>query len=628
MTRRFLLAMAFMAMNLQALAKSPDQVDLSASASTTGPVSIDWASLAAATLKSAVTEDEIPGATVVVVNQDRILFEGGFGVASLDTGAAVTNETLFEVGSVGKVLTAIAVLQQVEQGRLDLAEDVNSYLDNWETAAPGNAAITLHHLLTHSAGLNDRAIGYAVRDETDLQTLGVHLAEHLPASFAAPGRYISYSNYGFGLAGYLVEKESGTTFKDYVTRNILEPLGITRSGYRPNIDGPVATGYVSRNDGLGAAPIFHRPVTPAGSFIASSQDMALLLQTLLKDGAPILDHTSVAMMTQNRQTQHARLMGNAYGLEETRRGNLTAFGKGGSIPGFTAYMAVVPEHDLGLFVAVNASSDEAIDRFVVEAFDRLASGMPALSPPVPTNISRFTGEYRSNRYDRGSVEKLLRLEIRHVYPGTDSQLAVWHDGDMNKYQAIDTLVFQNVGETNRFLVFEEDENGNVSHAFFNDRIAGGYVPVVWEKNGFWNSNEYVNEYFGLVLLAALSYLLFPLVVIVRAIRRRAADKSNYNAGRWVNVAGVTTSALVFAYVWFYFIPLMRARPDLIFGIPQKLAPLEILSWLIVTGFGAFAGLWLSDIVRGKRSLPRQLFGFVFLLSGIFVCEFLFRWNLL
>ena len=70
------------------------------------------------------------------------------------------------------------------------------------------------------------------------------------------------------------------------------------------------------------------------------------------------------------------------------------------------------------------------------------------------------------------------------------------------------------------------------------------------------------------------------------------------------------------------------RPDLIFGIPQKLAPLEILSWLIVTGFGAFAGLWLSDIVRGKRSLPRQLFGFVFLLSGIFVCEFLFRWNLL
>jgi CubicO group peptidase (beta-lactamase class C family) len=560
---------------------------------------VDWELLADSVLQRAVTDGEIPGAAVVVVDRNDTLFSAGFGLASLDTRAAVTDATLFEVGSVGKVLTAIAVLQQVERGRLGLSADVNSHLQGWEVDSPATAPVTLHHLLTHGAGLNDRAIGYASRE-----------AGEVP--------------------GYLVETVTRTPFREYVASEILEPLGIVGSGYRPNLDGTVATGYVSRNDSFAAAPVVHRPVTPAGSFVASARDMARLLHALLNGGSPILSGESVTMMTEVRQTQHTRLMGNAYGLEESSWGDLRAFGKGGSIPGFVAYMALIPERDLGLFVAVNTSSDAAIDRFIVEAFDRLSSYAPELHPSMQIDVSRFAGEYRSNRYDRTSVEKLLRMEVHHIYATSDGDLALWHDGAVNTYQAIDSLVFQNVADTNRFLVFEDNEKGSVTHAFFNDRVAGGYLPVVWEKNGFWNSNQYVNEYFGVALLIALSYLLFPVVVIVRAIRHRANSEDQEQPGsrRWMNLTGVITSALLLAYVWFYFMPLLKARPDLIFGMPSSLTSLDILALFIVVGFATFAALWLHAVTRSRKSLPGLVVGFVYLASGVLVCEFFLRWNLL
>jgi hypothetical protein len=96
----------------------------------------------------------------------------------------------------------------------------------------------------------------------------------------------------------------------------------------------------------------------------------------------------------------------------------------------------------------------------------------------------------------------------------------------------------------------------------------------------------------------------------------------------MNVTGLITSALLLAYVWFYFLPLLRARPNLIFGMPSSLASLDILAWFIVFGFAAFAALWLHAVTRSRKGLPGLVFGFVYLASGVLVCEFFLRWNLL
>ena len=581
-----------------------------------------WAAVADSVLGGAVAAGEIPGATVVVVNREGLVFKGSFGVSNLETMKPVTDSTLFEVGSIGKALTAIAVLQQVESGRLDLHADVNSYLTNWKIDYEGESPITLHHLLTHTAGLNDRAIGYAARDPSEVEPLGSHLADHFPAPFAPPGRYVSYSNYGFGLAGFLVESVTQVPFPNYVANEVLQPLGMSGSGYRPNVDGSMARGYSRSADGFRAAADFYRHVTPAGSFLASARDMATILKALLNEGTPILSGESVSLMAEAQHTQHELLMGNSYGLEESRWAELRAFGKGGSIPGFASYMAIIPEKGVGLFVAANTGSDDAIDRFVTAALGTSAAETLDGASLPRIDVSRFAGEYRSNRYDRTSIEKLLRMEIHNIYTSGDGSLALWHDGEMNRYQPIDELTFRNTDDPNRFLVFEKDEQGDVTHAFFNERFAGGYVPVVWDRNRFWNSNTYVNEYFGVVGLVALSYLLFPLVLVVGAIRRRLKPvERRASRGRWLHMVGFVTSALVLIAVLLYFVPLLKARPELIFGIPANVKAWSILLWMVVLGFVAFTVIWLKASRNAGVRRPALGYGLVFIASGVLLCEF-------
>jgi hypothetical protein len=200
---------------------------------------------------------------------------------------------------------------------------------------------------------------------------------------------------------------------------------------------------------------------------------------------------------------------------------------------------------------------------------------------------------------------------------------------MNRYRPIDELVFQNTDDSNRFLVFEKDEQGSVTHAFFNERFAGGYVPVVWERNSFWNSNTYVNEYFGIVGLVALSYLLLPFALVGQTIRRRPNPEApSVSRGRWLHIVGFVTSALVLLSVIFYFIPLLKVRPELIFGIPPDVEPWSILLWMIVLGFFVFTVVWVKKVRDAGVGRFALGYGLVFIASGVLLCEFFVRWNLL
>ncbi len=607
------------------------------------PVVIDWQTLADTTLGKAIKDQEVPGATVVIVDRNQILYIAGFGVSHLNTQRPVTDTTLFQVGSIGKVLTAMAVLQQVERGRLDLSEDINTYLTDWQVEAPGKTSLTLHHLLTHSGGLNDRAIGYAVRQPEQVAPLGSHLITNFPPFFSEPGRYISYSNYGFGLAGYVVEAVTSTPFAAYVSTEVLAPMDIYASGYETSEREDVAVGYRRMSDSFEAAPSLYRPVTPAGSFIANAQDMGKFLRALLNDGAAVLSRESVRGMTEVQKNMHPALMGNAYGLEESRWGTIQGFGKGGSIPGFMAYMALLPEQELGIFVAVNGSSDAPIDQFVLAVMDQLSEDPgPAFLEPQPSDVSQFMGEYRNNRYDRTSIEKLLNFEVRPIYDTKDGNLTMWHDGKMNVYRSvrksvgkpvgelIGTQLFQHIENPHRMLFFETDETGKTTHAFFNDRIAGGYVPVVWEKNGFWDSNQYINEYFGIVMLVGLGYLFLPLIALIVWLvqRRRAVHEPHGSILHWMNGVGFITSVLSLSYALFYFIPMLKRRSELIFGIPETLARWEILPICIMGGFALFAIFWVIAMRRSRKNWLNLAAGFFFLVSGILFGEFFLRWNLI
>jgi CubicO group peptidase (beta-lactamase class C family) len=168
----------------------------------------------------------IPGAALSVVKTGQLLFAKGYGCADLASRKpAMADKTLFGPGSIAKLFTWTAVMQLVEEGKLDLNTDVNFYLKDFQIPATYPQPITLAHLMTHSAGFDD-PYDFYTHDVDKLVSLSEFVARHMPARVRPPGELSTYSNYGAALAGYIIEQVSGQSFEQYVEEHILKPLAM------------------------------------------------------------------------------------------------------------------------------------------------------------------------------------------------------------------------------------------------------------------------------------------------------------------------------------------------------------------------------------------------------------------
>ncbi|MGH8882931.1 MAG: serine hydrolase domain-containing protein, partial [Stackebrandtia sp.] len=201
-----------------------------AAASETGPSTATAREFADEYIPEQLERHRIPGAAITVVSGNKRVFAKGYGVADVaDDRAVDAGKTLFAPASVAKLLTATAVMQLAEAGRIDLDTDVNEYLKRFqvEDTFPGRP-ITMSHLLTHTAGFAVHDSGTGAR-AGDIHPLGAHLARNLPERIRPPGERAVYSNYGMALAGHVVEEVSGMPFHEYIDAKILKPLGMSRT---------------------------------------------------------------------------------------------------------------------------------------------------------------------------------------------------------------------------------------------------------------------------------------------------------------------------------------------------------------------------------------------------------------
>lgn len=378
----------------------------------------------------------VPGAAVAVVRDGQVLLAKGYGYADLEARSPVDGaSTLFRIGSVSKLFTWTAVMQLVEDGLLDLDRDVNEYLDGAPFRVPPafGQAVTLSHLMNHTAGFEDRAAGLFSHDAADVRPLGEVLARVLPRRVRPPGEVVAYSNHGAALAGYLVERVSGQPWETYVEEQILEPLGMEHTTARqpmpPRLADHLAVGYVYD----AALARFERqgfeylPVAPAGSISASAADMARFMLAHLQlghlGGATILRPETAQAMQRTSHVQHPRLGGIAHGFLEQPYGTLRTIGHGGDTPLFHAELRLIPSHGVGIFVAYNApegakARDEAILAFLDRYFGSYADwpGTSATVRPdeVPAgpgtgDARRFAGVYKPTRAPRSTLDRLLEL---------------------------------------------------------------------------------------------------------------------------------------------------------------------------------------------------------------------------
>ncbi|WP_177238373.1 serine hydrolase domain-containing protein [Pseudonocardia ammonioxydans] len=339
----------------------------------------------------------IPGAAVSVVRDGQVIAARGYGVAT--AGDPATGEparpvdaadTLFRTGSVSKVATAVAVLQQVEQGRIDLDADVRGYLD-FPLPLRFDPPVTMRHLLSHTAGFEERIRG--VLGTGDPAPLRETLATDPPEQVFAPGTTPAYSNYGYGLAGYVVERVTGEPFERYVQRAVLDRAGMTSSTFAQPLPEPLAgrmaDGFATA--GGPAQPFEVVQPAPAGSLSAPATDLARLASALLGTGPRLLAPETVALMRApalGPDSLGELAAGPRMGLglfEEDRNGHEIR-GHGGDTRSFHSHLQLVPDQRLGVFVTANGSGAGTQDflqltRSVVHGVvDRYVPGTPQ---PVP-----------------------------------------------------------------------------------------------------------------------------------------------------------------------------------------------------------------------------------------------------
>ncbi|HST24073.1 MAG TPA: serine hydrolase domain-containing protein, partial [Blastocatellia bacterium] len=172
----------------------------------------------------------IPGAALAIVSGDKIVFAKGFGVASVETGVPVTPDTLFRIGSVTKMFTATALVTLAEQGKIKLNEQIGNYAKGLN---PLLARLTAHQLLSHTAGIVDRVIDYGPQDETALATTIRGWGEDY--ILTEPGRFFSYANPGYALAGMVIEEVGGSRYADLMNELVLKPLEMSHTTFRPTM---------------------------------------------------------------------------------------------------------------------------------------------------------------------------------------------------------------------------------------------------------------------------------------------------------------------------------------------------------------------------------------------------------
>lgn len=302
---------------------------------------------------------DVPGATVAVVKDGRVLYAKGFGVANVESQSPVTPDMLFRIGSTTKTFTALALAILAENGQVDLDAPIGDYIDGLDAQL---AARTGDQLLTHSAGLIDEGPAYGPRDPAALAATAASwtAASHI---FTTPDQVFSYSNPGYALAGLLLEAAGDAPYAQQIDALILQPVGMSRSTFDPTLamTYPFVQGHAPLPDGtLGVVRPYpdHAGYWPAGFMISNVEEMARFAIAMLDSGMLAGKQVLPAGAIEAVSAPHIEVKSGThygYGLFRYAQRGVEIVEHAGGIPGFTSLFKLIPEHDFAIIVLANRS---------------------------------------------------------------------------------------------------------------------------------------------------------------------------------------------------------------------------------------------------------------------------------
>jgi CubicO group peptidase (beta-lactamase class C family) len=477
------------------------------SAQTPPPAGIDSLK---STIDSLLHEKKIAGASVALVNSDSIIWSGGVGYANYAKQKPVTDGQLFRTGSVSKTFVSLGIMQLVQQGKLNLDDEVQQLVPEIEITNPwrDSVPVRIKHLLEHTAGFDDMHFSEFINVDDDPRMPLEEALEITPASRVVrwkPGTRYSYSNPGYAVAGYIIEEITGQPYEQYLKNEVLQPIGMSNSSfwYTDSVKAQLVTGY---HGAYQLQEYKHIYLRPAGYLHTSAREMAGFVQMMLNDGSLngksiIADSLLNRMETPQTSIAAKRGYKQGYGLGIRNSTNVgySYLGHAGGIPGYAAQYMYFPEYNRGYVLLINSMGGfgdigDAITRYLLR-------DVPSPEPEPSTEISREKLTKYQGYYEHQSPRNELFRPLFVLLNGPT--LSVVNDtlqrgGFMT---SLDPMV--PVSEQ-RFRGVDEA----VSSTFFMDTQRYGQV-MVWDGNfyvkaGSWKKYVYRGAFFGgLGLLASL-----------------------------------------------------------------------------------------------------------------------------
>ncbi len=587
----------------------------------------------------------IPGVTFSLVQNGELFFAKGYGYADLEQQIPVIAEgTVFCVGGNSKLFTATAIMQLVEKELLNLDDDVNKYLQDFQIENNYPQPVTIANLLTHTAGFDNRFIGMLALSASDVIPLGEHLAAKMPGRVRAPGKVIIGCNYSYGLLGYIVELVAGIPFSQYIDENILQPLEMNHSSFElpshlaPNL--ALSYRYKEKQKTYQALPFDYLQIPPTGSLCATATDMANFMIAHLQHGRfksqRILSETIAQEMQQQQFTNDPRLSGMCLGFWEYLHNEhkQRAIGHdGGVIAGFRSLFYLFPSQNLGLFVAENGSSNISHD--LVKQFRDLGfaearsdryfpveqNSASSQSDANQKNIKPYQGSYRSNSYTKRSLEKVLLLWssplcLKAESNGTLSVPKTLQTPNPVYLQEIEPLVLQVINYPDNYLIAQDNNHGKIIS--FLARM-GVLKKLAWYET---------NIFHWILIWCFILVFLSGCIVSILALTRFPGDSGHQLAQL---LAGVICGLnLVCAFGMLILDPLTKNnyRLKFVYGVPKivtLLLCILLVTSVLALGLPVFAVLaW----IKNDWSFIEQLHYSLVSLTALGLIPFLNYWNLL
>ena len=489
------------------------QISIASSEDSGAPQSIDELKVR---IDSLMAEYELPGIGVAIVSKDSIEWIGCFGYANLETGEPITENTLFRVESCTKSFLGLGFLKLMEDGKIDINTPVREIVpdidirNRWVDTHP----VRVIHLLEQTSSFDDISPSWMVNtidpDMPPKRALELK-AEPMKVRWQ-PGTRYSYSGRGFTLAGYVMEKITGQRYEDYVTENILIPIGMTNSSLRVTEKAKqlLAQGYDKKNVPM---PYMEGYDRPASSLLTSTKDIALFLNCILNrgkiGGRQVLREESIDRLGVVTTTDAARAgltLGYTFGVGASHSETFTWRGHSGGGIGFLSEYYYIKDEGIGYVVLCNAFSPpgymeitDAVTEYIIHDIE------PAHEPPPVTlsaeQLRQYTG-YFQFKNPRQQLTQFVNIIIGGVTISlkNDTLYTQWFMEGKKPLIPVSSNTFRRPDQNRATRIFTTNSTGEMVYAPLREY----YV-----RTGHWKLYTYIALFFGawIFMISTIPYAL-------------------------------------------------------------------------------------------------------------------------